>query len=147
MSVEQLEPAAPRIVCEIRSIDDLHTYFRHRAEEIDVSRLALDAIAGLSAGYCSSLLEPKPLQRLTLSNVPLVAGAMALRLVLVEDPADVARMQRRWTKRTPGTANTAPIAVSPWERAGELRREQCSKAGKIRMKQMSKPERIAFARK
>jgi len=137
---------SPRVLLEVRSSDDLHNLLRRRAEEIDVSRLLLDQLAGLSAGFSSHVLADEGRCRLTIDNAALLVPAMGLKLIVVEDPADVARMQRRWTSRG-GAANTAPIAASPWERAGELRREQCRRAGKARARSMSKPERTELARR
>jgi hypothetical protein len=137
----------PRIVAEVRSRADLHQALRLRAEEISISRLTIDAIAGLSAGHSSKILATKPLKGLTLDSAALLAPAMGLALALVETPESVARVKRRWAKREERKANTMPIAASSWALAGELRREQCRKAGKISMRQLRRPERQALGRK
>ena len=137
----------PRIVAEIRSRGDLHHALRTRAETIAISRLTIDAIAGLSAGYASKVLAAQPLKAVTIDNAALIAPAMGLALALVETDESVARVQRRWTRRESKKAGTQPIAASAWELAGELRREQCRRAGKARSRSMSKPERSEFARK
>ena len=140
------ETATPRILCEVRGRNDLHIALRARAETLSISRLTIDEIAGLSAGYSSKVLATEPLKGLTLDTAALIAPAMGLALALIETPESVARVQRRWTKRQSQKANTAPIAASAWQLAGELRREQCRKAGKASMRRLSRPERPAVER-
>jgi hypothetical protein len=136
----------PRVLAEVRGRDDLHHALRARAEEVDVSRLVIDQITGMSTGYASKVLAEEPLKGLTIDIAALIAPALGCKILLVEDPETAARMERRWTKRAPGYANVT-IGASPAERAGELRREQCRKAGKARARSMSKPERVELARK
>jgi hypothetical protein len=47
----------PRVLAEVRGRDDLDHALRFRAEEVNISRLTIDAIAGVSAGYASKVLS------------------------------------------------------------------------------------------
>src|SRR5262245_35120501 len=146
-SVEQPESAPARVVFEIRSAEDLRHFLRRRAEEVEVSRPVLDQLTGLSAGYSAHVLADRGCHNLSLNNAALLVPALGLKLAVVEDPEQLARMAKRWPKRASDMiTNAAPIAATSWQLAGELRRKQGRKAGLISARRFSKPERIARAR-
>lgn len=83
---------------EVRSDNDLHRVLRARAEELSVTREAIDLAAGLTSGHTSKLLAPKQIKRFGAISRWLLLQALGLKLVVVED-ADAtlhaARMMRR----------------------------------------------------
>src|SRR5215813_12062257 len=97
---------AENVVCEVTGLADVLHALRARAEEIDIGRLTIDELAGLSLGHASKVLADPPMKRMSVDTVTVIAPAMGLKLLLVKDPDATAKMQRRWTKRTPGHANT-----------------------------------------
>jgi hypothetical protein len=46
---------------EVWSYEDLHRIMRARANDLNLSREAIDAIAGLQSGYAAKLLSPRPI--------------------------------------------------------------------------------------
>lgn len=96
--------AEGQIVC---SYDELIEVLRRRAQDLQISRLTLDELAGLSSGYSGKVLGLGQAKRLGPMSLESILGALALgiaRVELVEDPALVARMAPRWTKRKRKTA-------------------------------------------
>src|SRR5262249_7755974 len=138
---------AENVVCEVTGLADVLHALRARAEELDIGRLTIDEIAGLSLGHASKGLADPPMKRMSIDTAALIAGSTGMKLILVKDPDAVVRMGRRWTKRDAKKANTRAIGTAPWERAGELRRAQNRRAGKARSRSMSKPERVELSRK
>ena len=75
---------------------------RQRANELGLSRLELDRIAGLPAGYSGKLLgkgngtEPNP-KRMWPISLEAMLGTLGLRILLIEDEAATARTLARRT--------------------------------------------------
>ena len=65
----------------------------------NVSHELLDDLSGVQSGYTSKLLSPQPLKRLGAMSLPALLGALGVALVMVEDSAQVERVQGRWTPR------------------------------------------------
>src|ERR1700694_5285779 len=68
---------------------------RQRADELGISRMEIDLIAGLPAGYSGKLLgncdaakKPKRMWPIALESV---LGALGLKMILIEDEAATAR--------------------------------------------------------
>src|SRR3954447_8845938 len=115
---------------------------RRAAEELEISRLAIDELAGISAGHSSKMLSDPPMKKGSLDTVPSVLTTLGLKLLLVRDHDAIERLKHRRPKRCGDKAsNTAPLGASPWERAHDLRVDQCRRAGKASMRRLSKLER------
>jgi hypothetical protein len=91
--------ARPELLEPIRSYDDLHKALRARADELNLSRLELDRLAGITSGYASKLLAPVPLKRLSPYTFTLMVGALGIRLRVEEDPEALERISRFAQKR------------------------------------------------
>jgi hypothetical protein len=100
-----------------RDYADLHRLLRARAEQLDVSRLVLDEIAGLQSGYSSTLLAPRPRKRLGHMSLGAMLGALGLALVVVEDAAQLARIRSRLVPRR-GRRRDSAAAVDSSNGAG-----------------------------
>jgi hypothetical protein len=118
------------VLADVGSPADLHNALRERAEQLELSRAVLDEVAGLPTGYAGKLLAAEPQKTLgPLSMAPLL-GALGCRLVLVGDPAALARLQRvpkrdgkhvrsgsnHWRNakkaEAPPPANDAPVSLA-----------------------------------
>lgn len=87
----------------IRNREQLIAVLHERREELNISFEVLDELAGLPARYSSKLLAPRPLKNVGPMALGALLGALALgiaEVVIVEDPAQAARIRHRWTKRT-----------------------------------------------
>jgi hypothetical protein len=83
----------------IASYDDFIAVCRDRADELEMSRLEIDHISGLSTGYASILLMKTPRKNFGPVSLPLMLDVLGIRLLVVEDPKLTARTLKRRTKR------------------------------------------------
>jgi hypothetical protein len=83
----------------IASYDDFISVCRDRADELEMSRLEIDHISGLSTGYASILLMKTPRKNFGPISLPLMLDVLGIRLLVVEDPKLTARTLKRRTKR------------------------------------------------
>lgn len=86
-----IEPLA-----EIRTYDDLHRALRERADEINIPRTAIDELTGLADGYAGKVLGQGKTKKLGALSFSAMLEVLGLKLLLVEDPELVERMQHRW---------------------------------------------------
>lgn len=101
-----MRSSTARELAIVRDYDDLHAVLRARADELNVSRLTIDHVAGLQDGYTAKLLAPVPLKRVgAISMGPLLA-ALGLALVVVEDPEALERVSSRLVPRYSGRGAT-----------------------------------------
>lgn len=73
----------PRCAFEIVDYDSLHAAFRARADQLQISRLRIDEIAGLQPGYSGKALGIAKVRSITLRNIDGFLGALCLKLVAV----------------------------------------------------------------
>jgi hypothetical protein len=84
-----------RTLGEIWCYEDLHRIMRARANELKLSREAIDAIAGLQNGYAAKLLAPRPIKKLGPLSIPTVLPVLGLKLVVMIDEQKAAALQAR----------------------------------------------------
>ena len=98
MSTETLQPKVPdvpRPIAEVHDYAGLHRVLRERAEELGISRLVLDEISGVCAGYSSKVLCSPPMKNLGAVTLGPMLGALGLKLLVTEDRAALARLATR----------------------------------------------------
>ena len=86
----------------VTSKPELLAVIRERVSELDVPHLTIDAIAGLADGHTGKILAPnatKGLGEISFPNLLRALGLGIAVIVIAEDPAQVARVSHRWTKR------------------------------------------------
>src|SRR6516165_5415447 len=93
------EGEAPRVLGEFSDYNELISALRARAAELNLSGETIDAVSGLPAHYASKLLGPSQIRRLGAVSFGPFFGALAVRGVLVEDKAAVAKLRSRTTPR------------------------------------------------
>jgi hypothetical protein len=123
----------------IASYDDFISVCRDRADELELSRLEIDHISGLSTGYASILLMKTPRKNFGPISLTLMLDALGLRLLVVEDPKLTAHTLKRRTKRVsshahsdhplprrvfsgPGAMETIVSNASSWQRIEAAKR-------------------------
>jgi hypothetical protein len=112
----ELEPLAEAatagsvIGCLVRSYEDLHSVFRQRAQELDLPRLELDRISGLSPGYSAKLLAPRPLKRLSAGTFALLLPSLGLQLRVEQDH----EAMRRFTQHAEKHGVRVPERALRW---------------------------------
>ena len=98
----------------IKTRDELLQVIRDRRDELNISHLTIDGLAGWADGYASKLLAPTPIKNLGPMSLGALLSALALGIVTVtiaEDPEQAARMVHRWTPRR--RRPTSRCVVSP----------------------------------
>lgn len=83
----------------VRDLSELQRALRERAEVLDISREALDEIAGITKGYAAKLLSEPPVKFLGVGSMFPMLGALGYDLVLIEGDQ---RFQKRAARRKPG---------------------------------------------
>ena len=78
---------------------DLLKVIRNRVAELDTTHEAVDAVSGLQHGYFSKLMCDPPPKRMASFTPFMVLPALGLALWVVEDPAALARVRPRLTRR------------------------------------------------
>ncbi|MGY0573878.1 hypothetical protein ACTGJ9_024670 [Bradyrhizobium sp. RDM12] len=68
---------------------------RERAEELSISRLEIDRLAGLTPGYSGKLLGNGKRKRIWPVGFEALLGVLGLQVLLVEDPIATARTLER----------------------------------------------------
>jgi len=91
-----MSAALGRIVTDYRGFVEI---CRARADELELSRLEIDRISGLPAGFSGKLLGkaatdptyPKKKKKMWPASLELMMGTLGLQMVVIEDPNATAR--------------------------------------------------------
>jgi hypothetical protein len=84
---------------DVCSYGDLLNVLRGRKAELGASFETIDVTSGLPAGYSQKLLGKTPVKRLGEISLGALLGCLGLKLVAVEDPVALARVERRLRAR------------------------------------------------
>ncbi len=123
------------VIAEVNDFPGLLAALRQRVASLRTTYAALDAISGMADGYCEKVLRNKPEKRLGITALGPLLGTLGLKLVVVVDDEQWAKVVKRMTRtkwvenrgqRTNGQ-RTNGEAIKPALSRVELAR----KAGKI----------------
>jgi hypothetical protein len=87
------------IIGEARDHEELVALLRQRKMALQVSDQCLDELAGLAVGHSSKVLGPVPVTALGRITLSALLGALALKLVVVEDKEQAASIGKRWHRK------------------------------------------------
>jgi hypothetical protein len=90
----------PRILATATDYASLMEAFRERTAELGITRLEVDEIAGIPSGYAGKLLGSEPIKHVGAKSLGPLLGALALKLVVVEDTEMLPRILRRLLHRS-----------------------------------------------
>jgi hypothetical protein len=102
---------APRVLGEFSDYDQMITVLRQRAADLNLSGETIDAVSGLPSRYAAKLLGPQMIRRLGATSLGPFFGALAVRGVLLEDRAALARLRSRTRPRNQSYVRSAPSIV------------------------------------
>lgn len=91
----QMADTPPVVVATATDYPSLIDALRARAAELCATRLELDEIGGTPAGYAGKVLGLSTVKALGLRSLGPILGALALKIVLVEDETMRGRVERR----------------------------------------------------
>lgn len=89
----------PEIYRIFTEMDALHEGLRDRAEDLNISRLELDALANLTPGYSSKLLCDPPMKFIGPQTLPKILKGTGLALALVIDDGRARQIAAKASKR------------------------------------------------
>jgi hypothetical protein len=101
----------------IRSMPEMVAALRMCREERNLSHETIDHIAGWPSGYAGKLLAPQPIKNLGWQSFGLGLGVFGKMLLLVDDPEQIKRVEKRWIPRE-RPRNAAPAAGKGRSRTG-----------------------------
>jgi hypothetical protein len=141
-------PTEARQLAEISDYSSLHAALRTRSDELGITRQMLDELGGLQDGYASKLLAPVPLRNIGPRLLGPILGALALRLVLVEDAEALAHIAGLKRKRPSANASDAMLPTKTRKRRGYWQSTEWSRImNSRRMLVLSARQRRTIARK
>jgi hypothetical protein len=133
----------PRIIGEFDAYPGLLAALRARIAELDVAGERLDELAGLPRGYFQKLIGTRPKKRLGMQSLGDVFGALAIKAVLVEDEAALARISSRLVRRK----YVVRTAASHVEISHRFLRKIGAMGGKARDAKLTPQQRRSLGRK
>jgi hypothetical protein len=105
-----------RQLAEATTYDGLIAAFRNRAAELQVAGETIDEVAGLPARYSAKLLGPNQIRRIGAISLGPLLGALALKLVIVEDEDALRQYGSRLKRCNPNLArkhnSLVPLSTS-----------------------------------
>jgi hypothetical protein len=124
-----------RIVGEAVDHDGLVAVLRARKDALQLSDKFVDQLAGLADGHTGKILGRTPVRTLGSASLTGLLGALGVKLIVVEDAEQSARIGRRWEKRTATHAGrphprvgkeaykaAMPLVMSEWSRKANAAR-------------------------
>jgi hypothetical protein len=103
---------APRIIAECREYFELIDALRARFQELKVTSLSIEEVAGIPAGYFNKAIAAMPRKRLGIHTLLLLMQVMGLRLSVVVDetPQFEAIRGRMEPSKYPDRCHTGVVA-------------------------------------
>lgn len=101
-----MSPTAQPFCRQVNDYSALVQAVRDRSEQMEMSRLELDHIAGLTPGHADKMLRPRASKRFGIMSLGAVLQTLGLILVIVEDPA---ARDRTLARRTPFEAHNRRV--------------------------------------
>jgi hypothetical protein len=136
----------PRILADnIRGLEELRCALRQRAEALGISRITLDEVSGMTPGYAAKVLAPQSMKQIGKVSLPLLLGALGVKLILAEDPVALERVRSRLTPRQ---SSQLRMSACLWGRSGkqyEVSRrwikKVAAKGGRVRAQALTPKQR------
>jgi hypothetical protein len=135
---------------EARDADELVALLRARKAALQISDVTIDELAGFQQGYVGKLLGVGRIKTLGAMSLSALLGVLALKLVVVVDEEQEARMKRRWLRRDKRYVVVREVKISPSlvKRAAPAARAMTARmGGKARWKGKPASERAAHIAK
>jgi hypothetical protein len=144
---------------EFADYDGLIEALRERAAAIGLSYRIVEELAGMAEGAVGKYLSDVRVKRLTIESLVRLGRVLAVRGVLVVDPAAlsvrgslvvdpelVAEMAPLWEKRDASKAHARRLAPISYRKLKRVAQELGRRGGEVRMEMMTAAMRRRFAR-
>jgi hypothetical protein len=131
--------SAHELLGEAHDADELVAIMRKRKEQLQLSDALVDELSGLGAGHTGKLLGPVPVKRLGAQSLSDLLGALGLKLVVVVDEEQSARIGKRWTRKNTSSDHPALMTIGQARRIVLTRAAR--KAARVKWAGMSPEQR------
>lgn len=129
--------ACPELFFALASdYDAFRAAIRARVEQLNISRLCLDNVAGVPSGYTSKLLAPCGRKKIGQFSLELMLKAVGLKMVLIDDREALAKFQPLYEERASSQARPGNSARRD---AGVRSRKKPARVKKPARNQRGKP--------
>lgn len=88
-----------RLLATVQDYDGLVAALRNRAGELGLTFELIDLVAGFTARYASKVLGPSKTKNIGRMSFDALLGTLGLKVVLIEDPEALAKVQGRFQER------------------------------------------------
>jgi hypothetical protein len=130
-----------QIIGEARDYDELVAVIRRRKDALQLSDAVVDELGGLAVGHTSKLLGSVPVKTLARVSLPALLGALAIKIVIMVDDEQAARIRRRWQRKA--TVMDHPPVMTLRQARPIIRERDARKAAMARWKGKTPEERAA----
>src|SRR5215469_1564971 len=101
-----------RIIAEVREYFELIDALRLRSQEIKVTSLSIEEVAGIPAGFFNKCVAAKPVKHLGAKSLGPVLGALGLKLAVIVDEPQFEKIQHRLEpSKYPDRSHSATVLV------------------------------------
>lgn len=136
-----------RQLAEATDYNGLIAAIRNRADELQVAGETIDEVAGLPARYSAKLLGPNQVRRIGAVSLGPLLGALALKLIIVEDEDALRQYGSRLKRRNPNLVRSKRNTVVHWTRTTHEYRKMGLIGGPLSRTYMSKERASEIGRK
>jgi hypothetical protein len=134
----------PRVIASFDQYSGFVDALRARVAELQVSGQTIDQIAGLPSGYTQKILGPKGVRKVGAKSLTDLCGALAIRLLMVEDKEALARIANRLERRDAKMVRGGTVHI---ELSRRFLRKIQRKGGKNSRKNMTPEEASELGRR
>jgi hypothetical protein len=88
------------VIGEATDHDSLVAVLRQRKAALALSDAIVDELAGPASGHCYKVIGAAPVKALGKISLSALLAVLGIKLVIVEDPDQVARIGKRWQRKS-----------------------------------------------
>lgn len=129
------------IIGEATDHDALVALLRQRKAALQLSDALVDELGGLAVGHCSKLLGAAPVKALGKVTLSALLAVLGVKLVIVEDPEQTARIGHRWQRKA--VTRDHPALMTIGQARPVIRQRDARKAALARWSGKTAAERRA----
>jgi hypothetical protein len=99
------------IIGEATDHDSLVALLRKRKMALQLSDAVVDELTGLAHGYCNKVLGVVPVRTLGHLSLTALLAVLAVKLVVIEDPEQAAKIGKRWVRRDENSVRPVLLTI------------------------------------
>jgi hypothetical protein len=127
----------------VKDYGELHLAMRARKESLQISNETLADLSGMHGGHVNKMMAVPPSKKMGIVAFGNILQALALKLLVVEDPEMMCRMAGRMTRRAEKQVRKA--SLDPAQAVANYKRRFALKGVRSRLKATTAEQRSAIA--